>query len=76
MMAAGMAMASATAIESTISSSVTGRRTSTSWRTGRPLRIEAPQSPCTSLPSQMAYWTRTGLSSPYSSRALIASSSV
>ena len=76
MIAAGIAITSATPIDSTISSRVTGSRTSTSWRTGRPVRIEAPQSPWTSLPSQMTYWTRTGLSSPYASRALIASSSV
>ena len=76
MMAAGMAMTSATAIDSTISSSVTGSRTSTSLSTGRPLRTEVPQSPWTSLPSQMTYWTRMGLSRPYASRVLIASSSV
>ena len=76
MIAAGMAMTSATPIDSTISSRVTGRRISTSWSTGRPLRIEVPQSPCTSLPSQIRYWTTIGLLSPYASRALIASSSV
>ena len=63
-------------MDSTISSKVTGRRNSTSWRTGRPLRIELPQSPWASLPSQIRYWTRIGLSSPYASRVLTASSSV
>src|SRR5213596_346076 len=48
----------------------------TSLRTGRPLRIDVPQSPCTSLPSQITYWNRTGLSSPYDCRTLIASSSL
>ena len=76
MMAAGTAMIRATAMDSTMSSRVTGRRMSTSWRTGRPVRIETPQSPCTSLPSQIPYWTTIGLFSPYSSRALTASSSV
>jgi len=64
MIAAGMAMARATPMESTISSSVTGSRIITSWSTGRPLRIEVPQSPCTSLPSQMMYCTAIGSSSP------------
>ena len=64
MMAAGMEMARATAIDRTISSSVTGSRTSTSESTGRPLRMELPQSPWTSLPSQITYWTRTGRSRP------------
>ena len=45
MIPAGMAIASATNIDSTISSSVTGSRTSTSSRTGRPLRIDVPQLP-------------------------------
>src|SRR3972149_1347850 len=70
MMAAGMAMSGATPIDRTISSSVTGSRMSTSWSTGRPLRIEAPQSPCTSLPSQMTYWTRTGWAGPRAAPAL------
>ena len=76
MMAAGTAMASATTIDSTMSSSVTGSRTSTSWSTGRPLRIDVPQSPRTSLPSQIRYCTTMGLSRPKDSRARVASSSV
>jgi len=60
MIAAGIAISSATAMDSTMSSRVTGRRTSTSWSTGRPVRMEMPQSPRASLPSQMKYWTRTG----------------
>jgi hypothetical protein len=76
MIAAGTAMSSATAIDNTISSSVTGSRMSTSASTGRPVRIELPQSPRASLPSQITYCTMIGLFRPYSSRALIASSSV
>src|SRR3954452_19734274 len=46
------------------SSSVVGMRSMIVAPTLRPVRCEPPQSPWTACPSQLAYWTGSGLSRP------------
>src|SRR3954468_15572832 len=46
------------------SSSVIGMRSTIVAPTLRPVRCETPKSPCTACPSQLAYWTGSGLSRP------------
>jgi len=58
------------------SSSVAGRRSVISTRTGRPVRIEYPASPWRSELSQFQYWMRSGWSRPKYARRLASCSGV
>ena len=49
-----------------VSWSVTGTRSITASNAGRPLTMDCPQSPVSALPSQMRYWSGSGLSKPIS----------
>ena len=56
----GMPTAIAIRAAAAASSSVAGKRSAISTRTGRPVRIEYPASPRRSDVSQVQYWTRSG----------------
>src|SRR5215211_1290358 len=62
---AGMARSNDVAVARNASSNVGGNLETMTLATGSSVRNECPRSPVTALPSQIAYWTGTGLSSPY-----------
>src|SRR3954452_1016538 len=61
---AGTPITSAMRMLRNASSSVIGMRSTIVAPTLRPVRCETPKSPWTACPSQLAYWTGSGLSSP------------